>query len=259
MEVKKVSCWDDGLKCALEDARIDNPYALIDAMTYGFEGDNVDCWEFSERGCLEAVAYRYYNGLQVVFCREMNDESIHAVSSLIEEANPAMVQTSYEAAQKLSSELGYYRLTDGWVMRADGTQKFDPAACRATEADYPEIARLICGDDEIGKHYDSDMLVAQLRERERLQGCRSLIIKDSAGVAAHMATYAESSGIAVCAGLKARPGAEKGVGARVLSSLAAEVRGRGLMPLLYCYIEPLWPWYEAHGWKKISRVAKLER
>ena len=169
-----------------------------------------------------------------------------------------MVQTSYGAAAALATVLADYSLSEGWVMRADGTQVSDSAAVRATEADYPEIARLICGDEEIGKHYDVGALVAQLCERERLQGCRSLVIRDGEGIAAHMATYAESDDVAVCAGLKARPGAEKGVGARVLSSLAVEVAARGLTPLLYCYIEPLWPWYEAHGWEKASHVAKLE-
>ncbi len=259
MDVKKVACWDEELRSVLEGARIDNPYALIDALTYGLEGDNVACWEVSDGSSLKAAAYWYYGGLQVVFCGELTDGAIHAVSSLIEETGPTMVQTSYEVAKKLAIELGCYCLTEGWVMRADNTQEPDPAAVRATEADHSEIARLICGDEEIGKHYEVDDFVDQLRERERLQGCRSLVIRDDEGIAAHVATYAESDEVAVCAGLKARPGAVKGVGARVLSSLAAEVAGRGLTPLLYCYIEPLWPWYEAHGWEKVSHVAKLER
>ena len=52
------------------------------------------------------------------------------------------------------------RLVEGWVMRADGTQEPDPLVFGATEADYTEIARLICSYGEIGKHYDVDMLVA---------------------------------------------------------------------------------------------------
>lgn len=258
MNVKKVACWDEGLRRVLEGQRVENPYALIDALTYGFEGDNVACWEVFDESRLEAVVYRYYDGLQVVFCGQAGHRAIRAVATLVEKMDPSMVQTSYSAAAELATVLADYSLSEGWVMRADGTQVPDPAAVRATEADYPEIARLICGDEEIGKHYDVSALVAQLCERERLQGCRSIVIRDREGIAAHMATYAESDDVAVCAGLKARPGAEKGVGARVLSSLAVEVAARGLIPLLYCYIEPLWPWYEAQGWEKAFHVAKLE-
>ena len=47
--MKKVACWDEGLRRVLEGQRVENPYALIDALTYGFEGDNVACWESSTK------------------------------------------------------------------------------------------------------------------------------------------------------------------------------------------------------------------
>lgn len=176
MNVKKVACWDEGLRRVLEGQRVENPYALIDALTYGFEGDNVACWEVFDESRLEAVVYRYYDGLQVVFCGQAGHRAIRAVATLVEKMDPSMVQTSYSAAAELATVLADYSLSEGWVMRADGTQVPDPAAVRATEADYPEIARLICGDEEIGKHYDVSALVAQLCERERLQGCRSIVL-----------------------------------------------------------------------------------
>jgi hypothetical protein len=171
VNVKKVACWDEGLRRALEGERVENPYALIDALTYGFEGDNVACWEIFDESRLEAVVYRYYDGLQVVFCGQAGHRAIQAVATLVEKMDPSMVQTSYSAAAELATVLADYSLSEGWVMRADGTQVPDPAAVRATEADYPEIARLICGDEEIGKHYDVGALVAQLCERaaSRLQ------------------------------------------------------------------------------------------
>lgn len=58
---------------------------------------------------------------------------------------------------------------------------------KAKEADAREIAELICGDPEIGGHYEAENLAAQLADRIRTGTGRSYIIRESGNIAAHSA------------------------------------------------------------------------
>ena len=255
--------WNDEAHRFVEAHWMQNPYVLIDLQTYGFSGDHINSWIVrGENGAVYAVLYRYYNGIQVVSDSQYLDQIALPIAQLICKAKPEMVQVPSFLATYLKDRLDCYRDSQGFVMtwtNPSPTSMENTQASLASSRDFAEIAELVCSDSEIGQHYSPQLLASQLEERVSIQGCRSMVVRRDGRIVAHMSTYGESSDLAVLGGLKTGQGAIKGDGSKVLTALAASVSESGKTPLLYCYIEALWPWYEKQGWDKTSPVVKFER
>ena len=263
MSFKISNIWSDNALLFVESHWKQNPYVLIDLQTYGCDGEHVESWIISGEGdAVQAVLYRYYNGIQIVSDPENVELIAPLIVQLISIAKPEMIQVPSFLANYLMDGLDCYRHSCGFIMsRIDSSQTLmgDGSVTMATSNDFAEIAHLVCSDEEIGQHYSPQLLASQLEERVSVQGCRSMVVRRNGRIVAHMSTYGESSSLAVLGGLKTGHGALKGDGSKVLSALAASVCDSGKTPLLYCYIEALWPWYEKLGWKKTSSIVKFER
>lgn len=259
MSIRHITEANEEIRCLLRRKWEENAYVLIDAESYGFEGEHISAWTIHDKGEVKAVLYLYYDGLQIVEDSPLDNQALGEVADLVEELRPQMISANAVLIGRLNERLAGYSATIGYMMKADGSQTRDPDVFEAPTSAYKEIAELICSDDKIGQHYTVDGLTAQLLERAELQGCRSFIMRLDGKVIAHMATYAESADLAVLGGLISKSDSGvRGAGGRVLSTIAADAIERGKVPVLYCYIESLWPWYKKRGWEIISEVGKLE-
>lgn len=260
MRLIKLSKWDGESARFAGEHCSQNPYLPIDADTYGVTGKNVDAWKYiDESGATSVLAYRYYNSFQLLSGHRVDCDALRSLLDLFSGWRPEMIQGPCSLLESVDELLPQYCLTVGRLYEYSNTQAQTSNEVElASNGDFLEIAELICADEEIGIHYSPELLSRQFAERARLQGCRNMVLRRGGKIVAHMATYGEADRLAVLGGLKAGTGAKKGDGALVLDGLAQAVACSGKRPFLYCYIEHLWPWYEARGWQYVSDIAKLE-
>lgn len=257
--IEKALKWDSALDDLLHESCNANPYILIDAETYGLTGESVNTLLVKEFGKLVSIIYRYHNTIQLAAISSLSEEALACIAREILRIEPSMVSAEASLIQRLEPLMSGYEVSYGYTMVADGSQTPCADVAKASIDDMRGIAELVCSNQEIGSHYTVESLESQLLERIRVQGCRSFIMKIDDSIIAHMSTYGESSELAVLGGLISKPGSEKGNGSKVLSTLAADVLADGKVPILYCYVNALWPWYEQRGWRRLACVGKLER
>ena len=195
----------------------ETPYLKIDYETLGVAGSDISCGAVQLGDVYRLVVYRYHSGGHIVADDGVSDSMIQGAASWICSQRLDMVQCNRAIASALLPFLGSYSLVPGVVMRAPKAASASGMARRASREELLSVAKLICGDSEIGKHYEVDELYSQLVEREKSQGCRSMVIERDGAIVAHAATYGESSDLAVIGGVKAGKGSQKGDGAVVLA------------------------------------------
>ncbi len=180
-------------------------YLYIDIMNYGVSSDYMKVWIEEEANDLFMVVMKYYDSFQVY--SHLTKCNTAPVAELLGQFPVAMVSGRRDIIEQLEKECEEYQATYGavFVMDRYRPMQTDIEVELATESDTPEIAELICSDDEIGGHYTVENLSAQLAERIRTGTGRSYIIRENGAIVAHSATYAEAEGVAVVGGTIIKP------------------------------------------------------
>lgn len=245
----------------LKNSYSQNPYLYIDAVSFGFSGENIETHIFYDKGEIAAVIYKYYNSLQI--CAVKENVSVFEIARFIEERDFDMVSGSGTIISSLEQELkdsyiGHFGSI--MVFPKDSQVKQTGSAVIAKPNDCDEIARLICSDENIGGHYAPEVLQKQLEERMIHFGCKNAIITENEEIVAHAATYADCSEFAIIGGVITNPKCRgKGYGANVVAFLTGQLLLQGKTPLLYCYEPKTVKWYEKNGWEIRTQCGKLER
>lgn len=256
--------FNEDLLKILNGNPLQNVYLLIDAETYGFEGENIKTWiiEDKDHNC-QCIIYKYYNSIQLFETKYYDNVANDELSNFLLKYNFGMISGTSEIISKLHEKLHQtYNSEFGYVFKCNKMAICPESylVTKATENHMDEIAKLICMDENIGGHYNVDTLATQLKERYLYKGCRNVIYTIEDRIVGHMATYAETAKIAVLGGLITDPEYRgKGIGKAVLQYLTTIIQVAGKEPILYCYDPHIYNWYESMGWIKQIACGKLER
>lgn len=235
-----------------------NPYLYIDALTIGIEGENIHTWKVVSNEKTIGIVYEYHNSIQLFFVKNapISEELLH----FLQEKKFPMLTGRADSIQQYAEFLPMYDASFGEILiKEEATENVYNHVQHAGSEHMQEIAALICSDDGIGAHYQVNKLAEQLRNRLLYDNCRNVIICEENKIVSHIATYAESSKIAVLAGLITAPAYRgKGYGKEVLEELSNEIIRNNKTALLYCYYPKTIAWYKKQGWKLITSCGKLE-
>ncbi len=180
-------------------------YIYIDIRNYGIETNNIKVWIDEKKRELCLVAMKYYDSLQIY--SHDNACDIEPILSLMAENPVTMISGRKDIIKRLEKKCMNCRCTYGSVFIMDNFLNIwnKGEITEATVLDTPEIASLICADEEIGGHYTLEGLQKQLEERINTKTGRSYIIRLNDKIVAHSATYAETENIAVVGGTIIHP------------------------------------------------------
>lgn len=236
-----------------------NPYLYIDALSFGFEGENIETHILYDNLKPIAVLYRYYTSLQI--CTFYKNISVLEIADFIKAGNFQMVSGDAEIIKAVGEICEDYDAYFGYIMLFDGETNIETSSVtNAVSEDCFDIARLICSDESIGGHYSPNVLEKQLRERMLYWNCKNVIIKQGDGIAAHAATYAECSDFSIIGGVITDTNYRgKGYGRQIVDFLVQKIIAENKKPILYCYDAKTVKWYEKGGWKVYCRCGKLEQ
>ena len=244
----------------LKKSYFKNPYLYIDAVSFGFSGENIETYLFYENDEIAVVIYRYYNSLQI--CALIEEVSVFEIVEFIKNGNFDMISGNAYIIKSLEVGLKeFYTAHFGSIMMFNKRKGLEQTGNQimAEPKDCAEIARLICTDQAIGGHYSPDVLQKQLEERMLHFGCKNAIIKEHGKIVAHAATYADCNEFAIIGGvitdLQCRG---KGYGGSVVAFLTKQLLIEDKSPLLYCYESKTVKWYEKNGWEICAQCGKLE-
>ena len=222
------------IKASIEDERLiieelrkdiaNNLYMYIDIKEYGINNDFAKVWLQKEENKIKKIILKYYDSFQIYSVDLENDYS--DILSLVMKYNPSMVSSREIIIRNMYKKISnLYKVTYGYVLqqtRACSNEYFCLPEL-ASLNDMEEIARLICAEESIGKHYTESVLKEQLEKRYKDKIGRNYIIRIHGKIIAHYSTYAETNGLAILGGLVVDP----------------IFRGNGYARLLHCYLSNL--------------------
>lgn len=211
---------DDILETLKRDI-LSNVYMYIDIVNYGINKEEfAQLWIAREDGQIKTLVLKYYSSFQLYM---VSDVDFSDVLELVFKHQPSMISGRAQTIKRLGFLLSEsYKATCGVVLLQPfielGKLTIEPEA--ASISDMEEIARLICSDESIGSHYDTNELTQQLLQRSLDKTGRSYVVRDNGRIIGHYGTYAEASEIAVMGGL----------------IVSKEHRGKGIARILHQYV-----------------------
>lgn len=233
-------------------------YSYIDLKKFGIENPNLIVY-FDASDTIHCTALKYYEGLQLFDA----DGKIDAekTAELIKELNSHIVSSTVDVIEKLYPLLkDTYEMEQGYV-----TEMLSMPKCEISEeirpaelSEYDEIARLICSDEGVGGHYESEELKEQLLTRLEEGMGRNYILKRDGEIIHHAATYAELDNLAVISGVITREDWRgKGIGTLAIRKLCHDLLEEGKKPCLFYYTKQAEGFYKKIGFEEGTGWAKL--
>lgn len=238
-----------------------NVYMYIDIELYGFNNQNIETNILINNDKIKLILFQYYNSLQLFKVDQLEKQDIIELVDYIDNKKFVMISGTSEVINKINNGLECnYKKTDGFVFSLKNIKKTNNKIAKlAKDEDYDQIVKLICSDENIGGHYNPDILKEQFIERNKNMNCKNIIIKDNNEIACHAATYANCDLISVIGGvITNKRYRNKGYGKQIVSELAEIIYSEGKIPVLYCYDPIIIEWYMNMGWTKINTSSKLE-
>ncbi len=235
-----------------------NPYLYIDLLTVGVDSEQVSAWKVLNGDEYVGIVYKYYNTLQLFFVP--NAQLPDDFYEFLKDNNFVMMTGRDDIIHHLREKLPMYSDSYGVIMtKTDDTEVDHDDVQVADVSQMTEIAVLICSDEGIGSHYEISSFADQLKKRLLYEHCRNYVICENKEIVCHMATYAETSDLAILGGLITKKECRgKGYGKSLLDHLSNALIRENKRPLLYCYFPKTIQWYKQQNWKEISRCGKLE-
>lgn len=236
-------------------------YGYIDIKKYGLENPHLKVYYKKKGTELAAVATEYYKGIQLASLGE--ELPVAETVDLIRSLDTPMINGRTGLIDRLEPYLtAAYEREDGyvaWMHQLNEGADFSQVE-EASEADFPEIAELICSDRDLGGHYVPEEFAKQLLDRKREQFGRSYVLKKDGRIACHAATYAEIDNLAIVSGVITRADYRgQGLGYQVVSKLCHDLLEEGKKPCIFYFKKEAAGLYrkvgfqEGTGWAKLSK------
>ena len=250
--------WDAFFRNEIIKDKFQNVYLYIDVAQLGFVNDNVESFIAFDNGKPMALLYIYYSSLQLFCVQKFSDSVAKEIAKFIFERKIIRVSGRTDEIDAVSNFLPC-KITSGYIMSYTG-EDCNKKSELAKETDLPEIAQLICSDKNLGNSYTYDSLILQMRNRMLNNGCKSRIIRIDGKIVSHFATFAVWDDIAVLSGMVTHPNyRNQGFGGILVRDLSNEVKyNDNKRPLLYCYEEQYYTWYQKLGYETIGKSSKIE-
>ncbi len=237
-------------------------YLYLDLLKYGTQSEHTDVYRIEEAGRIRAVLLRYYSCLHV-YSKE-NDFDGAQIGTLLRRDRLTMVYCAAETAKRIQDSLPeqiqrHVSVTKGWVARIRRVDRAPRGlAVPAREEDFPQIARLIYEDADIGRSYRYEELAGQLLERNREGYARNLVIRGADRIMAHACTNAEQDGIAVVAELLVRAEYRRqGLASEIWRTLCAQLLQEGKEVFSFYYSEESRALHRKIGFDEVCAWSKL--
>lgn len=242
--------------------KFENVYLYIDSIVYGFEDDNITTYVLEDKNKVAAIIYNYHNSLQILEIECPNSVLVEELYSYIERERIIRLSGSYSLLLRIFQKCKTkYMFSFGHIMK----YKFDKnyimsnQSYFATYDELDEVAKLIVDDPHLGKSYILSNLTLQLKSRYLHDGCENLCIKKDGIIISHFATYAIGEDVAILSGMVTKPEyRDKGYGSILVKDFSNYIYKKGITPILYCYEEEYYTWYQKLGYETIGESAKLE-
>lgn len=239
-----------------------NPYIFIDATSWGFSGENIQTWEVIDNHLI-GIVYRYYNSLQLFFSEPLNDEICIELAQFIRNGRYEMISGKSEIIECVYKYLyEEYDSMYGCIMGFEGTlpQNLCKNVQVATISDLSQAAKLVCSDANIGAHYTVPQLTKQFEERMNYSGCINVVYKDKDKVVSHAATYADMEQFAIIGGIVTDSAYRgRGLAKHTTNFLVSILQKNNKLPIVYCYEQGLYNWYNRLGFQIKTNCGKLEK
>lgn len=244
----------------LKQNKFQNLYLYIDAVAYGFSGENIE--SYFVKNCAEtyAMIYIYYGSVQLLEVSSLTEDLTEEIASFILQKDYRRVSGTSSMIQQLHQALEHcFEITSGYIMKYNDSKPYPfENTYFATEIDFREIAQLICTDPGMGSSYNVQGLYTQLLNRFKNDGCENLCIKKDGRIVSHFATYALANDIAVLSGMITKTEYRgMGLGSQLVKQLSSHVLCSGRTPILYCYEDEYYTWYQKLGYETIGQCSKL--
>ncbi len=235
-------------------------YLYLDFLKYGLSNENLKFWlDLDDDNEIRCVVLKYYSGMHVF--SKNNDCDFEEIKGLINSEEPSVVCAEKFLVENLSEVLEEdgYLPEYGWVRVLSKHYDCDNSMVkRATEEEeFIEISKLI-KNDHMGKFYDFDELVSQIKEREEDDFGRNYIIKDDGKIISNASTNAEIEKIAVLSNVitdESHRG--KGLATKVCSKLCNDLIDEGKNVYLINYTDESTRLYEKLGFEISCEIGKL--
>jgi len=178
-------------------------YLYIDIEKYGLMAPEITVWlERDAEGKINLILMKYYESFQL-YSRSSQWDIEGVLDKIILYKTP-MVSARAEMAEAVFSHLkNEYRMTIGTIFQLTNYRKTGKTEMvqRATEADVPEIAKLMCEDEYYKDQYLQADLEKQLAQRMRSGMGRNYVIRVDGKIVVHDAIFAETDLLMVASGM----------------------------------------------------------
>lgn len=240
-------------------------YLYIDITVYGLDNPNMKVWYDTDNdGNIDLVVMKYYDSFQLYTNKETYD--VESVKELMDKYDVTMVSANCRMIRQLHPLCEEkYKADYGTVLKFGNVKKMisvkpHTVIRNARIDEMYDAAKLICTDPDIGGHYTPESLCKQLEDRMKTKMGRSCIIEENGEILAHVATYAEADGLAVCGGLIAKPEySSKLYGFAVLNFLMEQLEKENREVFFFMMDPKLTKLYLKMGFNQCADYAKLTK
>ena len=177
-------------------------YLYADMLEYRTVGPDFGLWIQKKDDRIQAVAYRYYDTLHLYSRDQVVD---HEMISLIEELHPKCITGSQDIVGQIKALLRVaYTEELSHVITIDHLlgEKMRFSFTKASEADVPELAKIMMEDEVFYRVYTYEDLCRQMTDGIKSGKRRIFIVRDRSGrILASSGTYVETPEVALIGGL----------------------------------------------------------
>lgn len=177
-------------------------YLYADMMEYRTDGVNFGLWIHKKADGIHAVAYRYYDTIHLYSREHAVDQEI---VSLIDELHPKCITGAQDIISQIKAVLqDTYTEELSHVITIDHLleEKMRFSFATVSEADVPELAKVMMQDEIFYRVYTYEDLCRQISDGIKSGKRRLFILRDKRGrILASSGTYVETPEIALIGGL----------------------------------------------------------
>lgn len=237
------------------------PYLYMNFVGLSGISPGVEAFICRSGSAVSAVMLRYYNALHI-FSRE-RDLDANELKAFVADMDPMVIWINENAYGILKDILiGYCVETLPVMSCSSPAADVDTSGVEvATEADLPEIAELMLGDELYRSGYaNASQIIGPFSERMRQGVGISYIVRIEGRLAAHISINAMASGIAVYGALVVgRQFRRQGLARKVRAKLMEDMAARNMTVLDFAISEATRKIDIAGGGKFIGNIIKLSK
>lgn len=252
---------DDILRNLIISNRYQNVYLYIDYLTYGCCNNNIKTlivYNSNQKPCV--IIYEYFQSIQLMIVGVIDEYALSELSTFFITTDYRRLTGPTSLMNEVMIRTQKYHITHGHIMKYTAIDDYySDKAEFAKFSDFEEIAKLIYLDKELGKGYTYDNILMQLRIRYKEKQCENMVVRIGETIVSHVATYAVLPDLVVVSGMITIPSFRgMGFGGQLLRTFSNHLISNNRTPILYCYQDEYYSWYQKLGYETIGTSSKLE-